>query len=74
MHEMHEMDEAVLHRWQARLLALLRAGDPPEAIRAALLADPELAPLHAYAAGLDLHALAVAVALVAKWSPPGDAS
>lgn len=61
------MDELVLQRWQARLLALLREGGEPASIRAALLADPELAPLHAYAAGLDLHALAVAVELVAKW-------
>jgi hypothetical protein len=62
-------DEAVLHHWQARLLTLLREGGEPEAIRATLLADPELRPLHGYAAGLDLHALAVAVALVAKWAP-----
>jgi hypothetical protein len=66
------MDEAVLHLWQARLLALLRDGGEPAAIRAALLADPELEPLYAYAAGLDLHALAVAVELVAKWGAPGD--
>ena len=46
------MDDAVLHRWQARLLALLQAGRDPAEIRAALLADPELGPLHAYAAGL----------------------
>ena len=61
------MDDAVLHRWQARLLSLLQAGREPAEIRAALLADPELGPLHAYAAGLDLHALAVAAELVAKW-------
>lgn len=66
------MDEALLHRWQSRLLALLREGGEPEAIRAALLADPELGPLHAYAAGLDPHALAVAVELVARWAPPVD--
>jgi hypothetical protein len=66
------MDESVLHRWQSRLLALLRDGGEPERIRAALLADPELEPLHAYAAGLDLHALAVAVELVARWAPPVD--
>jgi hypothetical protein len=29
-------------------------------------------PLHAHAAGLDLHALAVAVELVVKWAPPVD--
>lgn len=68
------MDEAVLHRWQARLLELLREGGAPAAIRAALLADPELQPLHTHAAGLDLHALAVAVELVAKWSPPAARS
>ena len=61
------MDDAVLHRWQTRLLSLLQAGREPAEIRAALLADPELGPLHAYAAGLDLHALAVATELVAKW-------
>lgn len=61
------MDDAVLHRWQTRLLALLQANVDPAEVRAALLADPELAPLHAYAAGLDLHALAVAAELVAKW-------
>jgi hypothetical protein len=63
------MDEAVLHRWQTRLLALLREGRAPAEVRAALLADPKLAPLHAYAAGLDLHALAVATELIAKWGP-----
>lgn len=67
------MDEAVLHRWQARLLALLRGGSAPAAIREALLADPELAPLHGYARGLDLHALLVAAELVAKWSPDREA-
>jgi hypothetical protein len=66
---MPEANEEVLQRWQARLLELLRAGGDPAAIRSTLLADPELAPLHAYAAGLDLHALAVAVELVAKWAP-----
>jgi hypothetical protein len=66
------MDEAVLHRWQTRLLELLREGRAPAVIQAALLAEPELAPLHAYAASLDLHALAVAVELVAKWAPPVD--
>jgi hypothetical protein len=63
------MDETTLHRWQTRLLTLLRAGHEPAEIRATLLADPELQPLHAHAAGLDLHALAVAVELVAKWRP-----
>ncbi len=67
------MDEAILHRWQARLLALLREGLAPAAIRDALLADPELAPLHAYARGLDLHAVVVATELVAKWSPDRSA-
>lgn len=67
--ETSEMDEEVLRCWQARLLELLRAGEEPAAIRAALLADPRLAPLQAYAASLDLHALAVAVELVAKWAP-----
>lgn len=66
---MTDATEDVLHRWQTRLLELLRAGGDPAAIRSALLADPELAPLHAYAAALDLHALAVAVELVARWSP-----
>lgn len=66
---MDDLDEEVLRRWQARLLELLRAGGDPAAIRSALLADPRLAPLRAYAAGLDLHALAVAVELVAKWAP-----
>jgi hypothetical protein len=68
------MDDAVLHRWQTRLLALLQEGREPADVRAALLADPELRPLHAYAAGLDLHALAVATELVAKWgsSPPHE--
>jgi len=63
------MDEATLHRWQLRLLELLHEGRDPAEIRAALLADPELEPFHAYAAGLDLHALAVATELVAKWGP-----
>jgi hypothetical protein len=63
------MNEHVLHRWQARLLELLREGRGPAEVRAALLADSELQPLHAYAAGLDLHALAVAAELVAKWGP-----
>lgn len=63
------MDDAVLHRWQVRLLELLREGKAPAEIRAALLADPELRPLHAYAAGLDPHALVVAAELVAKWGP-----
>lgn len=67
--EPSELSEEVLRCWQARLLELLLAGEEPTAIRAALLADPRLAPLAAYAAGLDLHALAVAVELVAKWAP-----
>lgn len=67
------VDEPVLHLWQTRLLMLLRAGESPAAIRAALLADPELRSLHAHAAELDLHALAVAVELVAKWGPAAEA-
>ncbi|MCX4239923.1 multinuclear nonheme iron-dependent oxidase [Paraliomyxa miuraensis] len=64
-----DADERVLHHWQTQLLQRLLEGQPPETIRAALLADPELRPLHAHAAGLDLHALEVARALVAKWRP-----
>lgn len=67
--EPREVDEEVLRRWQTRLLELLREGGAPATIRSALLADPRLVPLRAYAAGLDLHALAVAVELVAKWAP-----
>lgn len=67
------MTEEVLHRYQRRLLELLRRGEPPAAIRAALLADMRLAPLRSYIRGLDLHALVVATELVAKWSvPPSD--
>lgn len=63
------MDEASLHRYQQRLLELLRQGLAPEAIRAALLADPQLSSLRAYLEGLDLHALVVATELIARWSP-----
>ena len=62
------MDEEVLGRYQRRLVELLREGIEPEAIRAALVATPELSPLRRYLEGLDLHALAVATALVARWS------
>lgn len=61
------MDEATLARWQSRLLQLLRDGLPPEAIREALVRDPELSPLREHAEALDLHALHVATELVAKW-------
>lgn len=64
-----ELDEAALARWQARLLGLLREGWSPEAIRAALAADPELAVCKEYAEALDLHALVVATQLVARWRP-----
>jgi hypothetical protein len=63
------MDEAALARWQARLLELLRRGEPPEAIRRALVHDPELEVLRDRANALDLHALVVAGELVAKWRP-----
>lgn len=63
------MDEAELARWQARLLEMLRRGEPPEAIRRALENDPELAALRDRAKALDLHALVVAGELVAKWRP-----
>ena len=62
------MDDAVLRCYQRRLLELLRDGGEPEAIRSALLAEPELVPLKSYIEGLDLHGLAVATELVAKWS------
>jgi len=62
------MDDDVLRCYQRRLVELLREGVEPEAVRAALLATPQLASLRSYIEGLDLHALAVATALVAKWS------
>lgn len=66
------MDEGVLHRYQARLIELLREGVEPERVRAELVAEPELASLRSYVQGLDLHALSVAKTIVAKWSPSAD--
>lgn len=66
------MDEATLERYQARLLELLLAGTEPEALRAELRSDPELASLHEYIDGLDPHALTVARELVARWAPKPD--
>jgi hypothetical protein len=57
----------LLERWQRRLAELLDAGGSPESIRRALLDDPELAPLHDYARGMDDRALEVAVDLRRKW-------
>jgi len=60
-------------RFQAALLRLLRQDLPAPTIRDRLHADPTLSELADYIASLDLHALAVAQALVAKWHPT-DAS
>ncbi len=62
------MDEDALRCYQRRLVELLREGLEPEAVRATLLATPELTVLRSYIEGLDPHALAVATTLVARWS------
>ena len=62
-----QTDEAVLHRYQQRLLDLLMRGHEPAGIVWALRADPQLAPLREYIEGLDPHALVVAAELIARW-------
>ncbi|MEM9462336.1 MAG: hypothetical protein AAGF11_49770 [Myxococcota bacterium] len=66
-HEPPQVDEAVLHRYQQRLLDLLMRGHEPAGIVWALRADPQLAPLREYIEGLDPHALVVAAELIARW-------
>lgn len=64
------LDEALLARHQHHLVTRLREGGEPESIVDALLGEPSLAPLHDYVASLDLHAVAVAAGLVARWGAP----
>jgi hypothetical protein len=52
---------------QGRLLEHLAAKDTPEAIRAALLADPHLAPFRDWLEQFELRFIEVAALLVAKW-------
>jgi hypothetical protein len=52
---------------QGRLLEHLAAKDTPEAIRAALLADPHLAPFRDWLEQFELRFSEVAALLVAKW-------
>jgi hypothetical protein len=56
-----------LAQFQARLLELLWQGGEPRAIRRALLADPELAPFHAYIRTMEPRMIAVAAELARKW-------
>ncbi|MCH9685695.1 MAG: hypothetical protein K0V04_29960 [Deltaproteobacteria bacterium] len=65
------MDEATLACYQRELLTRLRAGQSPQAIAAALQADPRFAAWRDDLDALDHDALGVAVELVAKWSPQG---
>jgi hypothetical protein len=58
---------SLLLRYQKKLAALLDEGATPDAIRAALLADPDLAPLHAYVRDMDDRALEVATQLRRTW-------
>lgn len=60
-------DHTALATWQRVLLQRLGAGDEPDAIRRALLAEPDLAALCDTIAALDDRALHVARALVARW-------
>jgi hypothetical protein len=62
------VDEATLAHYQRVLLTRLRAGDAPEELRRALLADPGLQDARGYVMQLDDDALRVAVLLVAQWS------
>ena len=57
----------VLRRYQGRLTELLDAAASPDEIRAALLGDPDLAPLRDYIERMDDRALAIAVELRQKW-------
>ena len=62
------MDEATLAAYQKALLICLRDGATPAQVRARMLADPQLAPLHDYVRTLDDDALVIARQLVAKWA------
>jgi hypothetical protein len=53
--------------FQERLMRLLRDGLPPEEIRAALLADKELAGFRDYINAMEPRMLEVANELIVKW-------
>ena len=57
----------MLARYQQRLGELLDEGASPDAIKAALLADEQLAPLHDYVRRMDDRALEVASELRRTW-------
>jgi hypothetical protein len=60
-----------LARFQDRLLELLADGKSPDAVRAALLADPALKDFHAYAEAMEPRMLEVAAELARKWGVRG---
>jgi hypothetical protein len=60
--------------FQDRLLRLLEQEKSPADIRAALLADTDLAPFHDYIRAMEDRMIEVAVELAGKWGTKGTPS